>query len=123
MNKMLLTLPILALSLSACSDDLKTQEQLSQLSYEEFANTICNAIADENLGQLKPNVDDKLFKDIQKASKKGELADFTDGVDCSEVTLTEKSKRSKKFTLATFGGKARFGFAIIKKDGFYSAVI
>ena len=113
---------MMVLSLSACGDGLKTQKELSEYSYEGFANTICNAITDANLEQLKPNVDDKFFKRIQKISKKDEFSDFVDNVDCSEVTLTEKSKGSKKFTLATFGGKAKFRFAIIKKDGLYSVV-
>mgnify|MGYP006145822041 CR=1 FL=1 len=108
--------------LSACGDSLKTQKELSEFSYEEFANTICNAITDANLEQLKSNVDDKFFKRMQKISNKDEFSDFVDNIDCSEVTLTEKSKGSKKFTLATFGGKAKFRFAIIKKDGFYSVV-
>ena len=113
---------IMVLSLSACGDSLKTQKELSEYSYEEFANTICNAITDANLEQLKSNVDDKFFKRMKKISKKNEFSDFVDSVDCSDVTLTEKSKGSKKFTLATFGGKAKFRFAIMKKDGFYSVI-
>ncbi len=122
MKKMMLTLPLLTLSLTACGDSLKTQKELSELSYEGFANTICNAITGTNLEQLKPNVDDNFFKRMKKISKKDEFSDFVDNIDCSEVTLTEKSKGSKKFTLATFGGKAKFRFAIMKKDGFYLVV-
>jgi len=113
---------IMVLSLSACGDSLKIQEELGQLSYEGFANAMCEAITSANFEQLKPNVDDKFFKRMEKISKKDEFSDFVDNVDCSEVTLTEKSKGSKKFTLATFGGKAKFRFAIVKKDGFYSVV-
>ncbi len=110
------------LSLSACSDGFKTNEELSMLSYEDFSNTVCDAIVSENFEQLKPIVDEKFFKRMMKISKKDEFSEFVDNVDCSEVTLTERTKGSKKFTLATFSGKAKFRFAIIKKDGIYSVV-
>ncbi len=113
---------MMVLGLSACGDSLKTNTELSQLSYEGFANTVCEAITSANFEQLKPIVDKKFFKQMQRMSKKKEFSEFTDNVDCSEVTLAEKSKGSKKFTLATFDGKAKFRFAIIKKDGFYSVV-
>ena len=110
------------LSLSACSDGFKTNEELSMLSYEDFSNTVCDAIVSENFEQLKPIVDEKFFKRMMKISKKDEFSEFVDNVDCSEVTLTERTKGSKKFTLATFSGKAKFRFAIIKKNGIYSVV-
>ena len=113
---------VLTLSLSACSDSFKTNEELSTLSYEDFSNTVCDAIVSENFEQLKPIVDDNFFKRMKKISKKDEFSEFVDNVDCSEVTLTERTKGSKKFTLATFSGKAKFRFAIIKKDGIYSVV-
>ena len=113
---------VLTLSLSACSDGFKTNEELSLLSFEDFSNTVCDAIVSENFEQLKPIVDDKFFKRMKKISKKGEFSEFVDNVNCSEVTLTERTKGSKKFTLATFSGKAKFRFAIIKKDGIYSVV-
>lgn len=113
---------VLTLSLSACSDSFKTNEELSMLSYEDFSNTVCDAIVSANFEQLKPIVDDKFFKRMKKMSNNNEFSEFVDNVNCSEVTLTERTKGSKKFTLATFSGKAKFRFAIIKKDGIYSVV-
>lgn len=113
---------VLTLSLSACSDSFKTNEELGLLSYEDFSKTVCDAIVSENFEQLKPIVDDNFFKRMKKISKKDEFSEFVDNVNCSEVTLTEGTKGNKKFTLATFAGKAKFRFAIIKKDGIYSVV-
>lgn len=113
---------LMLLGLSACSDSLKTQTELSELSYEGFANTVCEAVTSENFEQLKPIVHDKFFKQMQKLSRKKEFSGFVDNIDCSEVTLTEKTKNRKNFTLATFSGKAKFRIAIIKKDGFYSVI-
>jgi hypothetical protein len=111
---------MMVLGLSACGDSLKTKAELSKLSYEGFANTVCEAVISSNFEQLKPIIDNKFFKQIERMSKKNKFSEFVDNVDYSEVTLTEKTKNRRNFNLATFGGKAKFRFAIIKKDGFYS---
>jgi len=122
MNKLMLTLPILIVLLTACSESLQTKEELSKLSYKEFAITVCEAATTANLEQLKAISDDKFFNQMQRMSKKNEFSEFVDNIDCSDVTMTEKTKGSKAFTIATFGGKAKFRIAINKKDGFHSVI-
>jgi len=120
MKKMnLIAVAALSLGMVACGD---AKEEISQLSLEDFASTVCEAISSDNLEQIKLISDDKFFDQIQRMSKKKELSEFVNYVNCSELTLADKTKGSKTFTIATFGGKGKFRFAIIKKDGLYSVI-
>lgn len=113
---------VLALGLSACSDNLKTKEDLKHYSYADFSTTVCEAIKDANSEQLALIADKKFVASMKKLSRQKEFSEFVDIIDCSEVTLSEHTKNRKVFTIATFAGKAKFQIAIIKKDGFYSVI-
>jgi len=112
---------IIALGLSACGDSLKTKDELSKLSYKDFAIDFCKTAMSANLDQLELMADKKYVKQIRSLSKDDEFSRITGGVECSEVTLTKKTKRGVDYTIAKFGGKTGLRIAINKKDGFYSA--
>ena len=69
MKKNLFALSILTIALTACSDSLKTQAELSELSYEGFANIVCEAITNSNFEQLQPISGEKSYKRMKKVSK------------------------------------------------------
>ncbi len=112
---------IMVLGLSACGDSLKTKEELSKLSYKDFAIDFCTTAMSANLEQLELMADEKYVKQMRSLSTDDEFDRITAGVECSEVTLTKKTKRGVDYTIAKFGGKTGLRIAITKKDGFYSA--
>ena len=111
----------ITLGLSACGDSLKTKEELSKLSYKEFAIDFCTTAMSANLEQLELMADEKYVKQMRSLSTDDEFDRITAGVECSDVTLTKKTKRSVDYTIAKFSGKTGLVIAITKKDGFYSA--
>lgn len=118
MNKMLLTLPILALSLSACSD-FQTSEQLSTLTIEDFASKACEAMLDANFEQLEVmlNKDDleKLKKEVD--GKPDSWATLSDRMSCEVKKSVPKKERTKFYF-----ERGVFNMDVEKIDGSYFVV-
>lgn len=118
MNKMLLTLPILALSLSACSD-LQTKEQLSTLTIENFASKACEEMLDANFEQLEVMLNKNDLKKLKKevGDNPDSWATLSDRMSCEVKKSVPKKERTKFYF-----ERGVFNMDIEKVDGSYFVV-
>jgi len=118
MNKMLLTLPILALSLSACSD-LQTKEQLSTLTIENFASKACEEMLDANFEQLEVMLNKNDLKKLKKEvdDNPDSWATLSDRMSCEVKKSVPKKERTKFYF-----ERGVFNMDIEKVDGSYFVV-
>ena len=112
---------LFTLTLTACGESIKTKEELSKLSLEEFAVNACNAFQGQNLEQLEHMVDDNfsLLQSLEKQFKHEEFEDFIDEVDCSSPKVVSQEEKNKVHARADFEDQPRFKISFVKENGFY----
>jgi len=104
MNKTILALPIIILSLSACGDSqpVLSKTKANALSIKDFAVTACHSFLNANFEQLAVTMEEKYLIELKAIHDKeeGSWGDLSDKITCtvnSQKTIKAFGFKSEMF--------------------------